>query len=75
LERANSDRLTIIRVSSVSCLLELVLTLRRSLPALGSAPIGIALATRAEDNIVVVLTLRISFLVADLLLLGLEKER
>lgn len=67
-------QLTIIRVSGFLCLLKLVLTLGGSLPALGGASIGIAFATGAEDNLVVILTLGITLLVADLLLLGLKDK-
>lgn len=58
---------TIIRVSSISCLVELIFAFRLGSSSLGRTAGDAVLAFRTEDDLVVILALRVRLLVADLL--------
>lgn len=58
---------TIVRVSSISCLVELIFAFRLSSSSLGCTAGDTVLAVRTEDDLVVVFALGVRLLVADLL--------
>jgi hypothetical protein len=58
---------TIVRVSSISCVIELVFALRFGSSSLGCTARDTILAIRTEDDLVVLLALGVRLLVADLL--------